>query len=188
MRSYIFRTVSFAALVTVANIANPGNALGEEPTKPAPALVEVTHSVRDDGQGQYLLEGDHLSFEVAAVGGVDVYVYVIYCDANGDMSLLLPSTAERDNFVQAGTSRIMPGAGYAFPVVAPFGAESLGVIASPEPLPELEKLFVEGHPADILDEYLQRIVELPHIGTQVSEFETRPRGEPSYDSEPELVR
>jgi hypothetical protein len=126
--------------------------------------------------------------QVTAVGGVDVFVYLVYHDAEGDSFLMFPNPKHRRNFVAAGkTCEVLGGSGFGFRIRGPFGKEQLRVIASPHPLLELEQLFEEGQPADVLNEWLKASEAQPEIDTQFSDFETRPAGGEHLQSGPQRV-
>lgn len=73
----------------------------------------------------------------------DAYLYLIYHQADGSSLLLFPNFAERVNRVAAGQPIVVPASekDVRFRVQAPFGEEVLQVIASVEPIAELNGLL-----------------------------------------------
>ena len=69
-------------------------------------------------------------------------VYLIYHQVDGKSLLLFPNQARADNKLAAGQAVKLPSAGerYRWPVRAPFGTDVLQVVASNEPIAELDSL------------------------------------------------
>jgi hypothetical protein len=144
----------------------------------------VHHDVRE-----VVFEGDRLRVQVEAVGGLDVHVYLICQDAEGDLVLLFPNQAEGHNFIEAGARLDIPqDVRLAFKIRPPFGLERLLILAAPYPLTELENLFDEAPSADILEEMLNSLAEQTDLDLRVIEFESRPADGQDLPYGPEIVR
>jgi hypothetical protein len=160
-------------------------------------MIEIAHYVRGSSSDQYLCKGDSLILQVDSRAAVDVFVYVVYHDADGDRILLFPNPWERDNRIAVSRRRQIPGqkSGIEFCIRPPFGQESLQIIASARPLPELEVQVAERPgplpvlpPAD-LDEWIKVWVADPSIEIHLSEFQTRPSADDEdLHAGPELVQ
>ena len=111
-----------------------GCAVSTEPTGPAPLEVSITTHL---GDAQVFRDGDPLSFFISLSG--DAHVLILYEDASGVVSQLVPNPRLRSNFVRAGDFISMPppDAPFTLRVSAPFGAETVWLIASEKPLPGL---------------------------------------------------
>lgn len=89
------------------------------------------------GDAQTFRDGDALSFFISL--GSDAHVLLLYEDANGTVSQLVPNARYRVTFVGAGDFISLPprDAAFTLRVSAPFGAEKVWLFASEKPLPEL---------------------------------------------------
>lgn len=114
-----------------------GPAIGQEPggevrLRPTDPDFLVRADV-DRGSRSYR-EGDSLSLTVAAE--VDAYVYVLYKQADGQVFLVFPNSSRPDNRLQARQTVAIPGGDdlFRWTVGAPFGKETIKVLASRRPL------------------------------------------------------
>jgi hypothetical protein len=117
-------------------LAAPGaiaQQLESEPQTANPLFVQVSLNHHDF----VYYDGDLLGVTIQA--NVEVFVYCVYHQANGDAMLLFPNRAARRNRVKAGT-QIQPLAGNVR-IRAPFGSERLQVISALRPLAEFDRLL-----------------------------------------------
>ena len=93
--------------------------------------ADVNHALRS------YREGDTLSITVAAE--VDAYLYVLYKQADGQIFQVFPNSTRSDNRVRAKQAVQIPDSEdlFRWVVGAPFGKETVKVLASKEPLTEL---------------------------------------------------
>ena len=101
---------------------------------PPPLDVSITTHL---GDAQTFRDGDPLSFLIGL--GSDAHVVLLYEDASGAVSQLVPNASFDTTFVRAGDFIGMPPADAAFTlrVSEPFGSERVWLIASDMPLLEL---------------------------------------------------
>lgn len=94
------------------------------------------HAEVDRASRQYQ-EGQSLRLRVRCE--VDAYLYVLYRDASGDIYQIFPNSGQRQNRVAANQDTMIPGDDdlFRWVVGAPFGQETIRVIASKEPLEPL---------------------------------------------------
>ncbi len=90
------------------------------------------------GDAQVFREGDPLSFFISL--GSDAHVMLVYEDATGGMSQIVPNPGFETMFVRAGDFISMPppDASFTLRVSAPFGTERAWLFASEQPLPGLQ--------------------------------------------------
>jgi hypothetical protein len=197
MRPTILKLSLSATLVWFACGAEPQCASGQPAGEMARTLIDVQHNHRGSDHERYLLAGDPLSLYVSAASDADVFVYVLYHDADGDPVLLFPNPWERDNRFRASSRRQIPGreSGITFCIQPPFGHESLQIIASVRPLPELEgKVQERPGPLPVLtpeelDQWCQKWLADPSIEVHLSKFQTRPTNAHEHlHNGPELVQ
>lgn len=87
----------------------------------------------DKPDGLYF-EGDHLQLSVRS--SVDAYLYIVYQQADGKCFRIFPNSSQPSNRVQAGKAVTIPGPTDVFQwsVTAPYGKETINVIASKTPI------------------------------------------------------
>lgn len=123
-------------IVFVVFIASPvtGCGVSSEHHSLAPLDVSITTHL---GDAQTFRDGDPLSFLISL--GSDAHVLILYEDAGGAVSQLVPNAKFHTSFVQAGDFISMPplDAAFTLRVREPFGSETVWLIASDKPLPEL---------------------------------------------------
>ena len=109
---------------------------------PPPLEVSITTHL---GDAQTFRDGDPLSFFISLSS--DAHVLLLYEDASGAVSQLVPNAKFHSTFVAAGDFISMPPpeAEFTLRVSAPFGAETAWLIASEKPLPGLpNRLAADG--------------------------------------------
>jgi hypothetical protein len=81
------------------------------------------------------------SLEVTIISEEDAYAYVLYEQADGKMYQIFPNSVQQDNKIAAKTTIAIPAGDdqFRWRVSAPFGKELVKVIATKEPLPELDQ-------------------------------------------------
>jgi hypothetical protein len=86
------------------------------------------------GDKQTFREGDLVSFYVSL--DKDAYLTILYQDAGGQLSVLLPNTLHPENFFRAGLFIPIPNEQnpFQFRITPPFGKETLWVFASDKSL------------------------------------------------------
>jgi len=108
--------------------------LGKSPGSSHGIELEVTSSL---GDGQVYTQGDEFSFFVTM--DQDAYLLLIYQDASGAMTQILPNRSSGPAFYHAGVFIQVPDqqAGFVWKVQPPFGVERLWAFAIPRPFPAL---------------------------------------------------
>ncbi len=103
----------------------------------------LAHVAVDRADGVYH-EGETLSIRFAAER--EARLYLLYHQADGRCMLLFPNPARSDNRVPARQVVQVPGPGepFRFRVQSPFGVELLQVLASAQPIAELDVLAAQG--------------------------------------------
>ena len=93
--------------------------------------IEITTHL---GDKQTFLQGDIVSFFLSLDKAA--YILVVYQDAAANRFQVIPNRYQQDHHYQAGLFIAVPpaAAGYQFRVSAPFGEETLWVIASDNPV------------------------------------------------------
>ena len=121
-------------LVSVA-LTLAGCGVGTARDAPLPLEVSITTHL---GDAQTFRAGDPLSFLISLDS--DAHVLLLYEDASGGVSQLVPNAEFERTFVAAGEFISMPpvDALFTFRVSEPFGAERIWLIASEQPLPALQ--------------------------------------------------
>lgn len=111
-----------------------GCGAGAKRDAPLPLTVSITTHL---GDGQTFRAGDPLSFFISLDS--DAHVLLLYEDASGAVSQLVPNPAFDRTFVAAGEFISMPPAeaSFTFRVSEPFGTERVWLIASDQSLPGL---------------------------------------------------
>jgi len=111
-----------------------GCGVGTARDAPLPLEVSITTHL---GDAQTFRAGDPLSFLISLDS--DAHVLLLYEDASGGVSQLVPNAEFERTFVAAGDFISMPPADtrFTFRVSEPFGAEKIWLIASEQPLPDL---------------------------------------------------
>ncbi len=119
-----------------------------EPVAPGQPLVNpqpgfLANVAVDHADGQYR-QGEKLKvrFKVER----DAHVYLLYHQADDTTVLLFPNQAHPSNLLKANEEVAIPGPGepFRFRVSPPFGTEALQVVASTEPVAELDALDTAG--------------------------------------------
>lgn len=134
-------TVAFLFAATVAIAAIPAGAQQTEETKPEnvpnPEPAFFVHADVDRIDRAYR-EGDPLF--ITAICEQDAYLYVFYEQADGKSMLVYPNSRQKNNFVKAKQKVQVPAGDdlFRWRVGAPFGKETIFVIASKEPIENLE--------------------------------------------------
>lgn len=97
------------------------------------AMVQVGLNKDQAGAGSasYAI-GEGLSVSVAA--NFDAHIYLFNAQANRQITQLVPSASEPNNFVQAGSIRTFPSGSAQYTVEGPAGIDNIVVLASPTPL------------------------------------------------------
>jgi len=82
------------------------------------------------GDQQQFVEGDEIQFLLSL--GQDAYIYMLYLDASGAITQILPNVNQHSHFYSAGYFLTIPEYEnlYRFTISEPFGEESIWVIAS----------------------------------------------------------
>lgn len=106
------------------------------------ATVAPPPSIRLDitthlGDGQAFREGDALSFYVST--DRDAYLLILYRDAGGRITQLLPNRLSGNSYYRAGEYISVPGrdAPFEFNISAPFGEEQVWAFSASEAFPVL---------------------------------------------------
>jgi len=131
-----------------------GSAAAQPPVTPVASInVAVTTHL---GDGQRFRQGDEISLLLSL--GRDAHVLLIYRDAAGRLSRLLPLPGKSDQRMAAGAFLPFPDkqAGLRLTVTPPFGRETVWFFAAgtPFPLAEIDALSAS---ADNFDALLRRI-------------------------------
>lgn len=87
------------------------------------------------GDQQQFIEGDEIQFLLSL--GQDAYIYMLYLDASGAITQVLPNVNQQSHFYSAGYFLTIPEYEnlYRFTISEPFGEESVWVIASDQSIP-----------------------------------------------------
>jgi hypothetical protein len=113
--------------------------------------VDVDHKNRE------YREGDRLTLNI--VCEEDAYIYALYKQADGKVYQIFPNSVQRDNFVKKSARVTFPGEAdrFVWKIDAPFGKELVKVVASKQPIANLDdpalkaKLFNPVTPAKVKD-------------------------------------
>ena len=129
-----------------------GFAAGGTTTAAEPLHVTITTHL---GDRQEFQEGDRVQFLLDL--NRDAYILLIYQDARGALTQMIPNTTDRSGFFKAARYLGIPDARtpFEFIVGPPFGTETVWVYAAPQPFPELE--------GAVLDNGLKRLTQA-HAG------------------------
>jgi len=137
------RRLIIAGILAALNVACFGSAAlaADKPTGPeaikqtAPSYY--VHADVDRPDRSYR-EGDSLTISV--VCEADAHLYVLYKQADGKIYQIFPNSGQPDNAIKAKAKTIIPSGDdrFRWKVAAPFGKEIVKVIASKEPLPQLD--------------------------------------------------
>ena len=102
--------------------------------QPEPLRVSITTHL---GDRQEFQEGDHVQFLLGL--NRDVYILLIYQDARGALTQMIPNSTDRSGFFKATRYLHIPDAGtpFQFVVGPPFGTETVWLYAANQPFPEL---------------------------------------------------
>ena len=145
---------------------------------------------------------DHASheyFEAETLGlkvqcEIDAYVYVVYRQADGKTYQIFPNSVQSENLVKAGVETAIPAAEdlFRWEVAAPFGKETVKVIASRKPLASLSdaglrKSLFNPLPEELLKEagaelgaqqpvqWVEQQLEITTIARPQTPYEPKPR-------------
>jgi hypothetical protein len=196
MRAVVIKSILVSVVVTVLVTGSSARSFGHE-AEESPQASPVAVSVNTRGgevEDEHFYEGDELRVRVQSFVDADVFVYVVYHQADGASYLIYPNSATPDNCLPAGANRELPGEDHriVFRIRAPLGRESVQVITATRPLEEMKQLIDEAAdalpsvPADILEDWCKKWnTEQSLLAVHDSEFETRPSaaGEQPVDSE-----
>lgn len=119
------------------------------------------------------------------------HLYLIYNDAQGNLTLLFPNIAQQDNAIPAGENVVtVPGLGADFRLAIgpPFGRETLKAIVSERPLKDLEVKQLTQQPSKVSTKDIKAaFVELKgkpeKWGEHYVDIETRPRRDQTDQSQ-----
>jgi hypothetical protein len=102
-----------------------------------PCFLTRVRADRDDGVYR---EGDRLKIEF--ISQREAVLYLLYHQADGRSLLLFPNSAQPDGRVPAKQLRQVPAASenFGIRIRPPFGREVIQVLATAQPLPELDKI------------------------------------------------
>lgn len=128
--------IRLAGVAFAQEAGNPRAVLIEEVRNNTPAFmvrVEVDRADRTYRGGEQM--------HVRVVSEKAGYLYLLYCDAGGNITCLLPNSLEQTNHIPAGQPVQVPwpGAPFRLTIGAPYGQEALKAIVSLTPL-EREQL------------------------------------------------
>lgn len=113
------------------------------------------------------------------------HLYLIYHDAQGNLTLLFPNVAQQDNAIPAGQDVVTvpgPGANFRLVIGPPFGQETLKAIVADRPLKDLEveqltrQPFKQVSTKDIKAAYVELKGKPQAWGEHYVDIETRPGG------------
>ena len=107
---------------------------------PSNTLVFSVKAWPDSDTATYI-GGDEMSITLLA--NQNCYVKVYHIDVNSQMQLIFPNRINRNNYLTANTTRVIPEAPVQLSLHAPFGQETIFVIASGEQFQNLEAEFVQ---------------------------------------------
>lgn len=101
---------------------------------PEPLRVSITTHLGDQQEFQ---QGDHVQFLLDL--SRDAYILLIYQDARGVLTQMIPNTTDPNGFFKAARYLHIPGADtpFEFVVGPPFGTETVWLYAASQPFPEL---------------------------------------------------
>ena len=137
--------------------------------------------------------GEKLSIEFLA--DEEAYLYFLYHDVAGTSQLLFPNQAELRNQIPAKTIVTLPPPGnrFRFRIRAPFGSEWLQVVASRQPIPELDQIAqTAGESPVVAPELIARLAtRLQQDPTQWAEhrqqIQTVPKEDPPAKRKPDRI-
>jgi hypothetical protein len=111
------------------------------PTAPPSNVPVFSIKAWPDSDTATYIDGDEM--KITLLANQNCYVAVYHIDVNGQRRLYFPNWENRDNYLAANTPRIVPEAPVQLTLCAPFGQETIWVIASGEPFQNIEAEFVE---------------------------------------------
>ena len=111
------------------------------PPSPAPPANTPVFSVKawPDSDTATYIDGDEMNITLLA--SQNCYVKVYHIDVNNQMQLVFPNQLNRNNYLAADTARVIPEAPVQLTLHAPFGQETIYVIASGGQFQNLEAEF-----------------------------------------------
>ncbi|MDR2484210.1 MAG: DUF4384 domain-containing protein [Treponema sp.] len=113
------------------------------PPLPAPSANTPVFTIKawPDSETATYIDGDAMS--VTLLADRDCYVKVYHIDVNRQMQLIFPNRLNRDNYLAANTTRVIPESPVQLTLHEPFGQETIYVVASGEQFQNLEAEFVQ---------------------------------------------
>lgn len=124
-----------AALTSLVFICTQAQAIPENNSHQHRINIDITSHL---GDKQTYIEGDIISFYISL--DRDAFVLIIYQDAAGSLTQIIPNKLNNNNFFKAGDFFSVPTAAspFKFVVSKPFGTESLWAFASDKSFPILK--------------------------------------------------
>ncbi|MCL2209129.1 MAG: DUF4384 domain-containing protein [Treponema sp.] len=117
--------------------------------------------------------GDELKITIEA--NKDCFFKVYHIDHNNNMQMIFPNSVNRNNRLAANTQRTVPDAGMRYNIAAPFGQDTILVIASTQQFENLEAEFpqVQKATTQSVNNILQgRGIDVQRIDQKVVQSET----------------
>jgi hypothetical protein len=159
--------------------ASAGQALAQPLGDPRGVMVEQVRNdqpafmVRVDVDHPDRVYRDGELMQVRVISEKAGYLYLLYCDANQDVSCLFPNRVQTDNHIPANQAIVVPapGATFRLRISPPFGQEVLKAVVTLQPLKELK--LDELNKSDATPVSLPRVkgvkVEMADLPTQWAE-------------------
>ncbi|MBT8119107.1 MAG: DUF4384 domain-containing protein [Gammaproteobacteria bacterium] len=132
----IFSCLLLALSISGCSVSNNAESPSSSKQLDAIPLELTTHL----GDQQQFVEGDEIQFLLSL--GQDAYIYMFYMDASGIITQILPNANQPSHFYSAGYFLTIPEYEnlYRFTISAPFGEESVWIIASDQSITLPESL------------------------------------------------
>ncbi|MDR2500314.1 MAG: DUF4384 domain-containing protein [Treponema sp.] len=113
------------------------------PPPPVPPANTPVFSIKawPDSDTATYIDGDEMN--ITLIANQNCYVKVYHIDVNRQMQLIFPNQLNRNNYLAANITRIIPEAPVQLTLHAPFGQETIYVIASGEQFQNLEAEFAQ---------------------------------------------
>jgi hypothetical protein len=113
------------------------------PPPPAPPSNVPVFSIKawPDSDTATYIDGDEM--EITLLANRDCYVKVYHINVDNQMQLIFPNQLNRNNYLAANITRIIPEAPVQLTLHAPFGQETIYVIASGEQFQNIEAEFAQ---------------------------------------------
>jgi hypothetical protein len=87
------------------------------------------------------IDGDEITFTIEA--GQNCYFKVYHIDNENNTQMIFPNTVNRDNRLTANVPRTIPDSGMRFVIQAPFGQDTIIVVASQQQFQNIEAEFTQ---------------------------------------------